>query len=674
MWDGFEAAYGDGVNLLNPLECGHADEDPDGDGLSNYLEFLGPDGVANTNDWTHPGLDDTDGDGMPDGWEITYGLDPFDPDDAALDPDDDGLTNLDEYHFDANPWLQDTDGDGLYDGEEVATFGTNPKLRDTDNDGLLDGQEVWDRDGDGVYDGGFFAGCPLYWIAPLTWDTDGDGMPDGFEVIDGFGDARDPALDPCDDSDGIRDDDGDGLSNLEEYRVATDDPPGHHPSSFDPALGYVVWDYTTDPFDADSDDDGMPDGWEVENGLHPMDPIPCGAGCTFTRYGDLAVDGDVDHDGLWNQREFGIRFLDDPNANSNSIAGPSSSPWNPDTDADGLVDGEEDRAFRCSPVLEDSDRDRLKDGSDPAWWGEVNTESPPTNHFDRALNDLWRFVWPATDGLPHWEPVIPASTNAPAARWGAAATYIPVFESVAPCCRPDFVQLDNRQVVIFGGRDGVQRFGDIWEYVVASNAWVRSVTNMTGYASVANMSELSAVTLYGYFNLGGCGPADPYCLLPNGARPTGNKGYGRSSFDWTYLLGGWDEGYAYQLPEPMEAFYYKGQDRTKNEIDLGPDIAVLEVRVTSSTSLYYSARDSMYGHEPFGQQTEESDLDTTNTYLGLNAMRYSAISDLALDCAEFENAWLIFEFDDPLPAPVTYGVFAEMDQRGTSPLPYGNVR
>jgi hypothetical protein len=40
---------------------------------------------------------DTDGDGMPDEWEIKHGLNPNDPADAAKDADGDGYTNLEEY-------------------------------------------------------------------------------------------------------------------------------------------------------------------------------------------------------------------------------------------------------------------------------------------------------------------------------------------------------------------------------------------------------------------------------------------------------------------------------------------------------------------------------------------------------------------------------------------------
>jgi hypothetical protein len=46
---------------------------------------------------------DTDGDGIPDDWEIAHGLDPRDRGDAALDQDADGLSNLQEYLAGTDP-------------------------------------------------------------------------------------------------------------------------------------------------------------------------------------------------------------------------------------------------------------------------------------------------------------------------------------------------------------------------------------------------------------------------------------------------------------------------------------------------------------------------------------------------------------------------------------------
>ena len=46
---------------------------------------------------------DTDGDLMPDQWEISHGLNPNDPSDADLDPDGDRLTNRDEFFAGTDP-------------------------------------------------------------------------------------------------------------------------------------------------------------------------------------------------------------------------------------------------------------------------------------------------------------------------------------------------------------------------------------------------------------------------------------------------------------------------------------------------------------------------------------------------------------------------------------------
>ncbi|MCD6492022.1 MAG: SBBP repeat-containing protein, partial [Candidatus Korarchaeota archaeon] len=138
---------------------------------------------------------DTDNDGMPDGWEIQYGLDPL-VNDSDGDIDGDGLSNLGEYQHGTDPTDSDSDDDGLLDGVEVNTYGTDPTDSDSDDDGMPDGWEIQygldplvnDSDGDIDGDGLSNLGEYQHGTDPTDSDSDDDGMPDGSDILRGFND------------------------------------------------------------------------------------------------------------------------------------------------------------------------------------------------------------------------------------------------------------------------------------------------------------------------------------------------------------------------------------------------------------------------------------------------------------------------------------------------------
>ncbi len=139
---------------------------------------------------TGPGTsNDTDGDGLPDDWELLHFGDLDETEFGDLEPD--GLTNLQEFNRGTDPNNPDSDGDGLEDGPEFNLHGTDPADSDSDDDGLSDGAEVNtygtdpnnpDSDGDGLPDG---AEIDTHNTNPLDGDSDNDGFSDGLEVAFG---------------------------------------------------------------------------------------------------------------------------------------------------------------------------------------------------------------------------------------------------------------------------------------------------------------------------------------------------------------------------------------------------------------------------------------------------------------------------------------------------------
>lgn len=128
-------------------------------------------------------ISDSDHDGMNDTWESAHGLNTT-LNDSALDPDNDGSTNIQEFTAASDPQDADTDDDGLLDGKETGTHnwtspndtGTSPLVADSDGDGLRDSLENPDLP---------YTGPTQPGTNPNVASTDGDLFSDGEEVIAG---------------------------------------------------------------------------------------------------------------------------------------------------------------------------------------------------------------------------------------------------------------------------------------------------------------------------------------------------------------------------------------------------------------------------------------------------------------------------------------------------------
>ena len=367
--DGLDDDIEINIVLSNPLlgdsdsdTVSDADEDFDGDGLTNIIEVsfgtdpnnddTDGDSVSDYDEANYDGDDtnltgadldplnsDSDGDGIADNVEIALvALDPL-SDDAALDPDGDLLSNALESLFGSDPLDDDTDDDGFddreeFDGEGVDGFdgGTNPTLADTDGDGISDFDEINNfvgTDGD---------------TNPVLADTDGDGLDDGVEV-DGASAINGVLSHP-----GRIDTDSDGLTDFQEYEYSfiysVEElelyrfPPGQPLVAANAKL-------------VDTDGDGLTDQeeWNLGSNL---------------------AETDTDNDGLTD--------LDEREGNT-QLRG-----W--DSDGDGLSDGDEVNVLGTSPLDLDSDDNGINDGDEDADGdGLTNSQELYVTYTDPLSND-----------------------------------------------------------------------------------------------------------------------------------------------------------------------------------------------------------------------------------------------------------------------------------------------
>ncbi|MHA1232469.1 MAG: hypothetical protein ACTSPQ_17700, partial [Candidatus Helarchaeota archaeon] len=142
---------------------------------------------------------------------------------------------------------------------------------------------------------------------------------------------------------GIEDIDRDGLTNINE-----------------------MFFYLTSVFLNDTDDDNMPDGWEIKYLLDPLDNTD-----NIT---------DLDNDLLLNVYEF--EHATDPRDpdSDNDLLNDGAEVWiyqtNPnlkDTDGDGIIDGYEVLIYGSNPNMKDTDMDGLNDWIDPVKTFPIST-------------------------------------------------------------------------------------------------------------------------------------------------------------------------------------------------------------------------------------------------------------------------------------------------------------
>jgi hypothetical protein len=298
-----------------------SDDDDDDDGIADTDELGRRDLPAgNSESWTNgdvhawrifgrtnPLSPDSDDDLLPDGLESGIGGVYSGGTNAATDTDGDGFPN---FTADADPPVFNTTDNSGHPRfnlnrprtDQLGGSMTDPAKPDSDDDGLRDGREDLNRNGrvevalldangaatavlaspptlyntSRVDRGALASNARLLETDPNNPDSDGDGLADGAEDANGNGRpdlllVAAPGATPVDfdlsapaNAAFLVGSNLPGVESRALDRAALDAafPPGGYPR--------LLW-LETDPLDPDSDGDGLPDGWEITNGLDPLD-------------------------------------------------------------------------------------------------------------------------------------------------------------------------------------------------------------------------------------------------------------------------------------------------------------------------------------------------------------------------------------------------------------------
>ncbi len=402
-----------------------------------------------------PGANDSDNDGMPDGWEIAHGLDPTDPWDAHLDTDGDGLdlnqdgflerlwTNLDEFRYvkttekgynSSNPRVGDSDGDGLPDGAEY--FGYYYEQSNLWCHYSVQSEYIC-GDSAGLSANATYLGLTSSDTGsdPMNWDSDDDGMPDGWEIAHrrwigtSFTGGNNWTLDPMRPDDAEWDADGDGLANICEYQWSLVRGAAiegllleSHGESAESAEQWFI----ADPNNVDSDGDSLPDGWESK-GSCTWDPSRVGINPLNSSDILENPDGDgfdINHDGVLQQNEAFVNWLEfhvrnnlfDGNQTLDGVTLPDGLTTDlfqnindygtPEANfgdrASGAITATQSSTIlgAADPLSADSDSDGMPDGWE-IWYArwDILADEWTLNPLDAA--DRWQDA--DEDGMTNWE-------------------------------------------------------------------------------------------------------------------------------------------------------------------------------------------------------------------------------------------------------------------------------
>ena len=203
---------------------------------------------------------------------------------------------------------------------------------------------------------------------PMHKDTDCDGIPDGWETEHG--------LDPNNAMDARVDANYDGLTNYEEYRRDSD--PWDVDSDDDGVSNYAestgMFGFHTDPLAKDTDEDGLSDLEELSMYIQvgnatQMRELELKEGEEEEiqklrekyHYKLDPTDSDTDYDGLEDGEEISR----------------GTNPTRVDSDYDGLSDGEEVHVYKTDPTMRDTDNDGLMDSEEV--FGIYGIATDPSN-------------------------------------------------------------------------------------------------------------------------------------------------------------------------------------------------------------------------------------------------------------------------------------------------------